>query len=282
MRRIAAGLVLGLLAASGASGAPADDPPPLAPPVGAPAIEPPAEMPPPKEAKPIDENRPMLVIPGVTTPRPGARPRTPGAPASPARTAVPIPAPAAASAVPPLLGPAEMPRTAPPRRPVGTADNGRAGLPTTIESVPAPAGEGVRERRSAKPSATTVRPLDDDPLDRPAKPPAPPARRAQGFFGRFLPPQPAQRAPASASGRENVRVEPRSDPATDSAVKRRIERQLTETLGSRVRAYEVRVVGRNVVIRAVPARFWQRRAVRSSIESLPVLTGFKTTVLIDE
>ena len=78
-----------------------------------------------------------------------------------------------------------------------------------------------------------------------------------------------------------MRVEARSDPAADAALKRRIERQIAQTLGNRVRSYEVRVVGRNVTIRAVPVRFWQRRAVRTTLESLPTLSGYKATVLID-
>jgi len=41
---------------------------------------------------------------------------------------------------------------------------------------------------------------------------------------------------------------------------------------------EVRVVGRNVAIRAEASRFWQRRSVKRTLESLPGLTGYRTTI----
>ncbi|MFO0907568.1 MAG: hypothetical protein U0794_04270 [Isosphaeraceae bacterium] len=77
-------------------------------------------------------------------------------------------------------------------------------------------------------------------------------------------------------------VEPRTDPATDAALKRRLERQIRESLGNRVQSYEVRVVGREVIIRARTARFWQRRSVRNTLESLPGLNGYRTTVVVDD
>ena len=52
----------------------------------------------------------------------------------------------------------------------------------------------------------------------------------------------------------------RSDPAADAAVKRRIEKQVQQAVGDRVRSVEIRVSGRSVVIRTQAARFWQRRA----------------------
>ena len=71
---------------------------------------------------------------------------------------------------------------------------------------------------------------------------------------------------------------PKSDPAADAELKRRIERQVREALGDRVRSVEVRVVGRNVAIRAEASRFWQRRSVRRTLESLPGLAGYRTTI----
>jgi hypothetical protein len=75
-----------------------------------------------------------------------------------------------------------------------------------------------------------------------------------------------------------VKVEPRSDPATDAALKRRVEKQIRDNYGTRLRSFEVRVVGRQVVITARPARFWQRRALRTSLEQLPALQGYKAFV----
>jgi hypothetical protein len=78
--------------------------------------------------------------------------------------------------------------------------------------------------------------------------------------------------------RNSVTVEPRSDPAADAALKRRIERQIRDSVGGRIRSYEVRVINRDVLIRAKAARFWQRRGVRHSLESLPALSGFHSRV----
>ena len=70
----------------------------------------------------------------------------------------------------------------------------------------------------------------------------------------------------------------KSDPAADAELKRRIERQVREALGDRIKSAEVRVVGRNVAIRAEASRFWQRRGVRRTLESLPGLAGYRTTI----
>ncbi len=83
---------------------------------------------------------------------------------------------------------------------------------------------------------------------------------------------------APVENRSAITVEPRSDPAADAALKRRVERQVQEAVGSRVRFYEVRVVDRNVSIRVKPTRFWQRRNVRHTLETLPGLSGFHTRV----
>jgi hypothetical protein len=283
MRRFATGLAWGLLAAWPVStwAVTGDGPPPLTPPVlTPPVVEPPAELPPPANAKPIPDNRPILVIPGVTTPRPGSRPRVDAAPVNPRPATTPTPTPT--TVMPPLVGPAEMPRTSPypTRRVEDRRPPLRPSIPLTLDPDPTP--PDVREHRVEKPGAasTRPRPLEDEPLDdAPASRPAAP-RRPQGLFGRFLPPAPANRGEAARGDR--VRVEPRSDPATDAVLKRRIERQITESLGGRVRSYEVRVVGRDVVIRARTARFWQRRAVRTTLESLPALSGYKATILVDD
>jgi hypothetical protein len=65
-------------------------------------------------------------------------------------------------------------------------------------------------------------------------------------------------------------------------LKRKIERQIGDGLGTRLRSYEVRVVGREVTILARPARFWQRRSIRQSLESLPALSGYKARVEVTD
>jgi hypothetical protein len=85
-----------------------------------------------------------------------------------------------------------------------------------------------------------------------------------------------------AEPRSAITVEPRTDPAADAALKRRLERQIQESLGDRVRSVEVRVVGREVTILAKTTRFWQRRTVRRALETLPGLNGYHATVQVDE
>jgi hypothetical protein len=76
----------------------------------------------------------------------------------------------------------------------------------------------------------------------------------------------------------SITVEPRSDPAVEAAIKRRVEKQIRQTLGDRVRSAEVRVDGRSIVIRVQAAHFWQRRGVRRNLESLSLPSGYKARV----
>jgi hypothetical protein len=59
-----------------------------------------------------------------------------------------------------------------------------------------------------------------------------------------------------------------------------VEKQIQQSLGDRVRSVEIRVVGRNVVIRAQAARFWQRRSIRRSLETLSLPSGYRSRVEI--
>jgi hypothetical protein len=248
MRRLLTGLATGMLAIGTSAPVTAQGPPPLTPPVLGPPVavdEPPVELPPPLEATPLPELevgppvadvRPLLVIPGVNTPRPGQRYR-------PSAPPVVGPGPDQSTSLPPIDGPA---------------------------SDLAPPAE-----------------LDlDGPLRRPASPaatrrPAPLERRPPGFFERLFPGlvNSGRRAEPPPTP---TRPQAPSDPAADAALKRAIERQIEEKLGNRVRTFEVRVVGREVVVRATTNRFWQRRGVRSDLESLPALSGRRATVLVDQ
>jgi hypothetical protein len=83
------------------------------------------------------------------------------------------------------------------------------------------------------------------------------------------------------SGDESaISAEPSTDPAAEAALKRRIERQIHDALGERAQDVEVRIVGRDVTVRARALHFWQRRTVRRTIESLPGLTGYRHSVEI--
>jgi hypothetical protein len=76
----------------------------------------------------------------------------------------------------------------------------------------------------------------------------------------------------------SITVEPRTDPATDAALKRRLEHQIHEAVGNRIRSVEVRVVGRDVAIRARTSRVWYHRNVRRTLEALPGLAGYHAKV----
>ena len=95
-------------------------------------------------------------------------------------------------------------------------------------------------------------------------------------MGRFLGPRTSTET--SSGPGSSITVESRSDPAAEAAVKRRIEKQVEQTLGDRVRSVEVRVTGRTVVFRAQATRFWQRRGVRRSLETLPLPAGYRGRV----
>jgi hypothetical protein len=83
----------------------------------------------------------------------------------------------------------------------------------------------------------------------------------------------------SGSG-SSISVEPRSDPAAEAAIRSRVQKQIQQAVGDRVRSVEVRVSGRNVLIRAQAARFWQRRGVRRSLETLAMPSGYRARVEI--
>jgi len=298
-RGVLAGGLSGLLFCAGLAVA-QDQAPPLTPP----ALEPPATAPAlatprprsasasrsnsssasspttkPAQAAPA-ESRPLLVIPGVTAPvpsRPGTRPNRPqpvagtGAADS---TAPAAPSISGASLLPPIeeLPPAD-------RDPALT---GRTPIPLTLESIPdEPPAELGSERLPADrsvaprpPRASSARPMSE-PSAPAASRPAPP-RSSSSMFGRLLGPTGSGDEPAGP--RSSITVEPRSDPSAEAAAKRRIEKQVQQAVGDRVRSVEIRVSGRSVVIRAQAARFWQRRGVRRSLETMPLPSGYRARV----
>ncbi len=286
MRRIVAALVpvAVALTVSAVVVAPAsgDDGPPLTPPavtdpipvaIPIPRVEPPGELPKVFESTPMPRPGAVLVVPGITTPRGGIRSR-PGISSSVAVT------PRVDEGLPPLVGPDEMreagpipsssrasSRPAEPRSPTGRP-------PITLESVPE-----STEPLNLKPGELSSEPSSPSrrgPLDFFRGAPAPP-RRPGGFFGRLFAPPVVNDRPRDEES-EAVKVEPRTDPAADAALKRRVETQIGESLGGKLRSFEVRVVGRDVVILARPARFWQKRGVRNALDSLPSLIGYKARI----
>ena len=138
--------------------------------------------------------------------------------------------------------------------------------PRVLDSESGELGPGKHD--SAPGSPGTRKPSTDKSSE--------PGRRSSGLFGRMFPPAVTTRK--RSDNHDAVTVEPRTDPAADAAVKRRIERLIGDSQGERLRSYEVRVVGKEVVIRAKATRFWQKRTVRNALDSLPGLNGYKVTV----
>ncbi len=81
---------------------------------------------------------------------------------------------------------------------------------------------------------------------------------------------------------ESIRVEPRNDPAADAALKRKLEAKVIAAVGDKAKNVEVRVVDRNVVVKAKVDHFWNRRSVRRTIETLPALSGYRAKVEVDD
>ena len=141
-------------------------------------------------------------------------------------------------------------------------------------SDPAPGNRSSAEPRSPKSSAGRT-PARASETARPA-----PSRGSSTRFGRIL--GPLGTGEGEAEPNSSITVEPRSDPAAEAAIKRRIEKQIQETAGDRARSIEVRVTGRTVVIRAQAARFWQRRSLRKSLETMPLPAGYRAKVEMPE
>jgi hypothetical protein len=164
-------------------------------------------------------------------------------------------------------------------------------IPLTIEpldeerskgaNVPGGAGpsrtSNARASGAANPSRT---PLDDEPID-----PRPAPRRGPGVLGRLFglqPPPPPRERPRTDEPKAKRDSDPESGPDPDVVARRRIERQIRATLGDKVRSFEVQITGRNVVVSAQPSRFWLRRSVRRSLETLPALQGYRTRIEISD
>lgn len=266
MRRIVAASSLGVwLACPGASYA-AEDPPALAPPLTGPSVPSnSAATAPALEGQRLPDGGSVLAVPGVPI-RGRNRPATNLPALDPA-------GPLVSDDLPPLTGPAQMPdaeslpELPDPAIPPGGPESGR---PMTLESVPA--GDLPDPRPSPRTPSTP-------PRGSSLRGRLPAARRPSGLFGRIFPPYLGGRTLSDPD--DAVIVEPRTDPAADAALKRRLENQIRSAFGEQLRSVEVRVVGRNVVIRARVARFWQRRNIRRSLESLPSLSGYRSTVEVE-
>jgi len=235
--------------------------------------------------------RPLLVVPGVTSPTQSGAMRSRSTSASSA-FAGPVTVPDDGYSSPPASPEAGSPFRTQGGRQVQSQPAplpGSGPPPITLEPIEDQPDVGPRNSASSRAlsnrlpdrASASTRPADSSRAN-------PPLWRPPGILGRLfgIPTEPAPRnAPRSdenVQGRpepsSGTRDEARSDPASDAAVKRHIERQIRDSLGDRLRSVEVRVTGRNVLIVARPNRFWQKRGIRRTLETLPVLERYRARI----
>jgi hypothetical protein len=269
------------------------EPPKVTAPQTRPATPPTATQPPSPSAAAPSHARPILVIPGVTAPptqRSGAatRPNIPQ-PSRPSMLNIPAPTAAGSSiASPPNLVSPFRPNAGGPGASVPEASL-RDPIPLTLEPLGDESVLNSKDRGSTSPRGNSARaPASRVPVESGLGPsdtrPAP--RRMPGLLGRILgQPSPSTARDVSRDGeaasRAKTKAKTKSEPDTDAVVKRRIEQQIRTTLGDKVQSVEVRVSGRNLLIVGRATRFWQKRSVYRTLESLPALAGFRARIDLD-
>ncbi|WP_435009628.1 hypothetical protein P12x_000885 [Tundrisphaera lichenicola] len=270
---------IGIALASSNWAVTADEGPALTPPVEMPRTAKPA-TPPSSSTRskpatpPAGRSRAVLALPGITTP--SARPPS-VITSTPSRSAsVPVERPATPGELN-LDAPLEMPLSGPgPRSGVAPSTDRPSNL-APLDLLPME--ESTKPYEPEPPKTSSSRgPATSSRTTRPT----PPTVRRGRFFG--LIPGPVAAPPGNGEASPGRAVAERSseDPAIDSALKRRVEKQAREAVGDRARQLDVRVVGKDVAIRARGVRFLQKRAVRKSLESLPVLSGVRSTIQVDD
>ncbi len=245
---------------------------------------------------PVPSGNPPFSPPLEALPLPSELPTTRSAPGTSGFPLADLPSSTVPDALPRRADPLSTPR------PAGSSGAVRPGSPTTQplgDTIPLtiepldewPSSErgspgrplaprSMDGRSSGGPASRTIEP-DDAPIA-----PRPAPRRGVGVLGRLFGPQPSPLPPAREESRPDSK--PRRDadsersPDPDTAARRRIERQIRATLGDKVRSVDVAVTGRNVTIVAQPSRFWLRRSVRRSLETLPALQGYRARIEVGE
>lgn len=172
----------------------------------------------------------------------------------------------------PLLPPLELPD-------VGVGAPPLEGpTPIRLETVPdeefVPGLEPLPDPGARRPSAREPKPPAT------VEPASPPPRR-RGLARIFAPRDRPAQAPIPESRPRRDDPVAGGDPADEAALKRRIEAQVGQLGGRHLRSLEVRVIDREVIVRARVDRFWNRRPLRREIESLPSLAGYRATVVVD-
>ena len=269
-RRAGVATLLGscsILLAAGASGDDGDGPV-LAPPADMPAATRPAPIARPSTPSSRPGARAVLALPGMT-------------PAAPRESSAPTLSSTPSTAGGPLLeAPLEM--SAIPGSSASTASTSpsRSPRPLVLESTPGDSPSTLNGP-SGRPGPSTKRPSVSARVDPPANPAS---SRRGGLFGLFRGPQPpANPARPYPDARPNTPGRALAEDATDelaaeAALKKRIEKQARIAVGDRARSVEVELSGRAATVSARGVKLFQKRAVRKSLESIPALSGLRSTV----
>jgi hypothetical protein len=293
-----------LVLVCGTSLAMAQDPPPLEGPASEPDRPKVSATDPPKPAQPAagavsttpkgttpsapSSVTPMLVIPGVTAPahRPGSTGRPKAAlPSSPANsTSATANDSGRLPPSPPVLGSPFRPTVPTSGTPVPEGSS-PSSIPLTIEPLEDDPPRNQAATGSARPRIGSDRPsganaADESDQSRARTKPAP--WRLPGVLGRIMSQSSATSPRGSSAGAANGGGKTRTEPETDAEVKRRIEREIRTSAGDRLQSVEVRVTGKNVLIVARPARFWQKRGLRRTLESLTSTKGYRARIDVDD
>jgi hypothetical protein len=190
---------------------------------------------------------------------------------------------------PPLVGPAELggstttrPLTQPRFLPAPTDDTGPP--PLDYQGTPRP-----RLDSPARPPGRSLSlepeedPGDNPRRSRPEPPPPPQRRRLFGFIplpGALGQPAPAAIPPAPRRGTLDE-DDDLAETNPDIALENRLDKQIRAALGDRISSLNVRADGRNVSIQARPSRFWHKRGVQRTLDTLPSLAGYRTRIKVD-
>ena len=228
------------------------------------------------------------MIPGVTAPahRPGStgRPKAaqPSSPANSTRATANNSGRLLAS--PPAVGSPFRPTVPTSGTPVPEGSS-LSSIPLTIEPLDDDPPRNEAATGLARPRIGSDRPSGADAADesdqsRARTKPAP--WRLPGVLGRIMSQSPATSPRGSSAAAANGGGKMRTEPETDADVKRRIEREIRTTAGDRLQSVEVRVTGKNVLIVARPARFWQKRGLRRTLESLTSTKGYRARIDVDD
>jgi hypothetical protein len=282
--------------------------PPLTPPAENASTPAPAPAAPAPAAAPsvADELRPLLVVPGLPTPRRAGVSALPSLPAI--EPLLPEPeAPVAAEGVegpPPLVAPLDedpdRPRPAVPRAEPPGGAGGPPPMSLDLELEPERPGRSGESGGSSTSPVLTSRPRTrEEELEAKLRAAREQLKempsRKRRLFGVIPLPGNARReaedrerlerlqelveeAEREASDADRDRPEDDPDPAVDTLLRRRIEAQIQSSLAGRVRDVSVRVSGKKVWVQARAVYFWQKRGVRRALETLPALAGLQSKV----